>query len=106
MDPLAQAASADAEQRFQEAVGQYQTANRDALDVYRQLSALSPEDSSALIRWAQAAEGAGEIDDRADGLRALREALPDRPARRRRTPEDQGPQVQQIAQQAAGGAQG
>ena len=47
MDPLAQAASADAEQRYQEAVGRYQAANREALGVYKQLSALSPEDSGA-----------------------------------------------------------
>ena len=59
--PLGQAASTQAESRYQEAVAKYQTANRDALDVYRQLSALAPEDSSALIRWGQAAEGAGDV---------------------------------------------
>ncbi len=52
VDPLGQAASTQAETLYQEAVAKYQTANRDALDVYRQLSALAPEDSSALIRWA------------------------------------------------------
>jgi cytochrome c-type biogenesis protein CcmH/NrfG len=60
-DPLAQAASAQAEQRYQEAVGRYQAANREALGVYKKLSQLSPQDSSALIRYAQAAEGAGEL---------------------------------------------
>ena len=29
--------------------------------MYKQLSTLSPEDSSALIRWAQAAESAGDF---------------------------------------------
>jgi tetratricopeptide (TPR) repeat protein len=61
VDPLAQAASTEAETRYQAALARYQTANRDALDVYKQLAVLSPDDSSALLRYAQAAEGAGEL---------------------------------------------
>jgi hypothetical protein len=61
VDPLAQAASARAEQRYQEAVGRYQAANRESIEVYRKLSAAAPEDPSALVRYAQSAERAGEI---------------------------------------------
>jgi len=61
VDPLAQAASSEAEQRYQEAVGRYQAANGEALGVYKQLSELSPNDSASLLRWAQAAEGAGDV---------------------------------------------
>jgi tetratricopeptide (TPR) repeat protein len=60
VDPLAQAASAEAEQHYQESAARYQSANKDALGVYKQLSELSPDDSGSLLRWAQAAEGAGE----------------------------------------------
>jgi tetratricopeptide (TPR) repeat protein len=105
-DPLAQAASTSAEQRYQAAVAEYQTANRDALDVYKQLSALAPEDSSALIRWAQAAEGAGDI---AAALKVYKTFV-------KRFPTDalvvdarqkiKDLEAQQTAQQAAGGAQG
>jgi thioredoxin-like negative regulator of GroEL len=61
VDPLTQAASARAEQRYQEAATRYQTANRQALGVYKKLSSLSPDDSAAALRYAQAAEGAGEV---------------------------------------------
>ena len=59
-DPLGQAASTEAQTRYQAALTKFQSANTDALDVYKQLATLSPQDSSALIRWAQAAESAGE----------------------------------------------
>lgn len=61
VDPLAQAASAQAEQRYREALGRYQAANRESIEVYKKLSAAAPEDPSALIRYAQSAERAGEV---------------------------------------------
>ncbi len=59
-DPLGQAASTEAQGRYQAALTKFQSTNNDALDVYKQLSKLSPQDSSALVRWAQAAESAGD----------------------------------------------
>ena len=61
-DPLGQAASSVAEQRYQEALARFQAANRDALGVYKRLSALSPDEPSALLRYAQAAEGAQQLN--------------------------------------------
>jgi tetratricopeptide (TPR) repeat protein len=61
IDPLAQAASTDAEARYREAAARYTAANKDALGVYKRLSALAPNDSSALLRYAQAAEGAQDF---------------------------------------------
>lgn len=61
IDPLAQAASTDAESRYREAAARYQAANQEALGVYKRLSALAPNDSSALLRYAQAAEGAQDF---------------------------------------------
>ena len=90
VDPLAQAASADAEQRFQEAVGRYQAANREALGVYKQLSELSPNDSRLAPALGSGSGRSWRDRHRGHRLQAVREALPDRPARRRRAPEDQG----------------
>jgi tetratricopeptide (TPR) repeat protein len=61
IDPLAQAASTDAESRYREAAARYQAANQEALSVYKRLSAFAPNDSSALLRYAQAAEGAQDF---------------------------------------------
>ena len=105
-DPLAQAASTDAETRYQEAVAKYQTANRDALDVYRQLSALAPEDSSALIRWAQAAEGSGEFAAAIKVYKTFVKRFPTDPLVVDARQKIKDLEAQQIAQQAAAGAQG
>ena len=61
IDPLGQAASSQAESAYQQAVGRYQAANTGALGVYKQLSDLEPNEPTALLRYAQAAEGAGEV---------------------------------------------
>jgi len=61
IDPIGQAASTVAEQRYQEALQRYQSANKDALGVYKQLFAVSPDEPSALLRYAQAAEGAQQL---------------------------------------------
>jgi tetratricopeptide (TPR) repeat protein len=61
VDPIGQTASTVAEQRYQEALARYQAANKDVLDVYRRLSTSSPNEPSALIRYAQAAESAQEF---------------------------------------------
>ncbi len=58
VDPIGQAASTQAEQAYQAAIARYQAANKQALGVLRKLARLSPSDSSALLRYAQAAEGA------------------------------------------------
>jgi len=100
VDPLAQAASAQAETTFQEAAAKYQSANRDALDVYKQLSALTPDDSGALIRWAQAAEGAGELESALSVYKKFVKRFPTDPLvvdARQKIKDLQ----QQIAQQAA-----
>jgi tetratricopeptide (TPR) repeat protein len=106
VDPLTQAASTSAEQRYQAAVGEYQAANRDALDVYRQLSALAPEDSSALIRWAQAAEGAGDIPAALKVYRTFVQRFPTDPLVVDARQKIKDLQAQQVAQQAVSGAQG
>ncbi|HEU0303122.1 MAG TPA: hypothetical protein VFR32_00940 [Gaiellaceae bacterium] len=79
VDPLSQAASAQAEQRYQEAVGRYQAANRQALGVYKKLSTLSPDDSAAALRYAQAAEGAGELATALAAYRAFVKRFPTDP---------------------------
>src|SRR4029453_2014233 len=61
VDPLSQAASPEAETRYQEALGRYQAANKDVLDVYKQLAALDPNEPGALLRYAQAAKAAADI---------------------------------------------
>jgi tetratricopeptide (TPR) repeat protein len=61
VDPLTQAASTDAEASYREAVSRFQAANREALGVYKRLAALSPNDSSALLRYAQAAEASNNL---------------------------------------------
>jgi predicted Zn-dependent protease len=105
-NPLTQAASTEAEQQYQAAVAKYQTANRDALDVYKQLSALAPEDSTKLLGWAQAAEAAGDAETAVKVYRTFVKRFPTDPLvvevrKRVKTLE-----AQQIAQQATGGAQG
>jgi len=60
VDPISQTASSQAEQAYQEALGRYRTANKDSLTVYKQLTALSPNEPSGLLRYAQAAADAGE----------------------------------------------
>jgi tetratricopeptide (TPR) repeat protein len=61
VDPLGQAASNQAEARYQEALARYQAANKDALGVYKQLTALEPNEPSALFTYAQAAEASGDL---------------------------------------------
>lgn len=102
VDPLAQAASADADQRYQEAAGRYQAANRDALAVYKRLSTLSPEDSGALLRWAQAAEGAGEIDTALAVYKRFVNRFPADPLVVDARQKIKELKAQQIAQQATG----
>lgn len=60
VDPIGQAASTNAEQAYQAALARYQAANKQALVVLKNLAKLSPNDSSALLRYAQAAEGANQ----------------------------------------------
>ncbi len=100
VDPLGQAASTQAETQYQEAVAKYQTANRDALGVYKQLSELTPEDSGALIRWAAAAEGAGDAETALSVYKRFVKQFPTDPLvvdARQKIKDLQ----QQIAQQAA-----
>jgi tetratricopeptide (TPR) repeat protein len=106
VDPLGQAASADAERRYQEAVGRYQTANREALGVYKQLSTLAPEDSGALLRWAQAAEGAGEVDTALTVYRRFVNRFPTDPLVVDARQKIKELEAQKTAQQATGGAEG
>jgi thioredoxin-like negative regulator of GroEL len=61
IDPISQTASTVAEQKYQQALARYTSANKDALGIYKQLSKLAPSDSSALLRYAQAAEAAQEL---------------------------------------------
>ena len=101
---LAQALERDG--RYTEAVARYQTANRDALGVYKQLSGLSPQDSGALLRWAQAAEGAGEVNTALTVYKRFVNRFPTDPLvvdARQRIKELE---AQKIAQQATGGAEG
>ena len=102
VDPLAQAASADAEQRYQEAVGRYQAANSEALGVYKQLSTLSPEDSGALLRWAQAAEGAGDVNTALMVYKRFVNRFPTDPLVVDARQKIKELKAQQIAQQATG----
>lgn len=106
VDPLAQAASADAEQRYQEAVARYQAANSDALGVYKQLSGLSPQDSGALLRWAQAAEGAGDVNTALTVYKRFVNRFPTDPLVVDARQKIKELQAQKIAQQATGGAEG
>ena len=52
-------------------------ANKEALGVLKKLAKLSPNDSSALLRYAQAAEGAGPAEGGARRVPAVRQAFPD-----------------------------
>ena len=61
IDPLGQAASSSAEAAYQEALGRYQSANKEALGVYKKLSDFNPREPTALLRYAQAAEGANDL---------------------------------------------
>jgi tetratricopeptide (TPR) repeat protein len=112
-DPLGQAASTEAQTRYQAALTKFQSANQDALDVYKQLSSLSPEDSSALIRWAQAAESAGEPAQALKVYRILVKRFPTDPlvVDARQKIKDLQKQVaqqqaQQAVQEATAGSQG
>ena len=108
-DPLAQAASAQAEQRYREAFGRYQAANREAIGVYKKLSQLSPQDSSALIRYAQAAEAAGELSTAISVYQRFVKRFPTDPLvvdARQKVKELKSQQIAAQAQQAAAGAQG
>jgi tetratricopeptide (TPR) repeat protein len=102
VDPLGQAASADAEQRYQEAVGRYQAANQDALGVYKQLSELSPDDSASLLRWAQAAEGAGQLQTAVNVYKRFVERFPTDPLVVDARQKIKELQAQQTVQQATG----
>jgi tetratricopeptide (TPR) repeat protein len=106
VDPLGQAASADAERRYQEAVGRYQTANREALGVYKQLSTLAPEDSGALLRWAQAAEGAGDVDTALTVYKRFVNRFPTDPLVVDARQKIKELEAQKTAQQALGQAEG
>ena len=102
-DPLGKAASTQAQARYQTALTKFQTANQDALDVYKKLSALSPEDSSALIRWAQAAESAGDPAQALKVYRTFIKRFPTDPLvvdARQKIKELQKQVAQQKAQQA------
>jgi tetratricopeptide (TPR) repeat protein len=108
-DPLTETAASDAQLRYQEAAAKYQAANREALDVYKQLSDIAPEDSSALIRWAQAAEGAGDAQTALSVYRTFVKRFPTDPLvvdARQKIKELQKVAAQQEAQQAAQQATG
>jgi hypothetical protein len=79
IDPLAQAASTGAESQYRDAVTRYTAANKEALGVYKRLSALAPDDSSALLRYAQAAEGAQDFKVAAAVYATFLERFPDDP---------------------------
>lgn len=96
IDPLAQAESTDAESRYREAVARYTAANKDALGVYKRLSALSPNDSSALLRYAQAAEGAQDFKTAAAVYATFVKRFPDDPLAA-----DARKRIMQLKQQAA-----
>jgi len=102
VDPLAQAASQQAEQKYAEAVSRYQAANREALVVYKQLSALTPGDSSALLRYAQAAEGAGELGTAVSVYKTFVKRFPTDPLVVDARQKIKELEAQQIAQQATG----
>ena len=109
VDPLTQAASAQAERRYSEAVGRYQSANREALGVYKTLSELSPDDSSALIRYAQAAEASGDLKTAVGAYGQFVKRFPTDPLvvdARQKIEELKKAQVAQQVTQQAGGAQG
>jgi tetratricopeptide (TPR) repeat protein len=61
VDPISQAATSRAQAAYQDALGRYQSANREALGVYKQLADLDPNEPTALLNYAQIAEGAGEL---------------------------------------------
>lgn len=112
-DPLGQARSTEATTRYQAALARFQTANGDALDVYKKLATLSPEDSSALIRWAQAAESAGQPAQALKVYRTFIKRFPTDPlvVDARQKIKDLKKQVaqqqaQQALQKAAAGGQG
>jgi tetratricopeptide (TPR) repeat protein len=62
VDPLAQAASTEAETAYQEALDRYRAANREALGIYQRLARLDPNEPSSLLRYAQAAVGADDLE--------------------------------------------
>jgi tetratricopeptide (TPR) repeat protein len=105
VDPLSQAASAQAEQRYQEALGRYQAANRDALGVFKQLSDLSPQDSASLLRWAQAAEGAGETATALTVFKRFVNRFPTDPLVVDVRQKIKELEAQQVAQQVTGGTE-
>jgi tetratricopeptide (TPR) repeat protein len=100
VDPISQTASTVAEQRYQEALGRYQAANNDVLDVYRRLAAAAPNEPSALARYAQAAVEAQQFKVALAAYQQFIKRFPDdslvRDARVRNTE-----LKQQIAQQEA-----
>lgn len=51
----------EAQQRYGAAVRRYQSANREALGIYKRLTNLQPGEPTVLISYARAAAGAGEL---------------------------------------------
>lgn len=60
-DPLQETLSAAAQASYQQAAARYVAANNQALGIYKRLVQLQPNEPSALLSYAQAAEGAGQI---------------------------------------------
>jgi DNA-binding SARP family transcriptional activator len=113
VDPLGQAASTRADARFQEALAKLQSASSESIDVYKQLAALSPNDSSALIRWAQSAEAASDYAAARKVYRMFVKRFPTDPlvVDARQKIKDLKKQIdqqaaQQAIQEATGGSQG
>ncbi len=77
-------------------MGRYTAANTEALGVYKRLSALAPNDSSALLRYAQAAEGAQDFKTAAAVYATFVKRYPDDPLAA-----DARKKITQLKQQAA-----
>jgi tetratricopeptide (TPR) repeat protein len=76
---LGNAASSQANQAFQSAVGQYQTTLQQLTAVYQKIAKLTPDDSGALINVGRAAGAAGETAVAVSAFKSFLKKFPDDP---------------------------
>lgn len=109
-DPLVDAISSQAERRYAEAAGRAQAAIDGALDAYKRLARLQPDDPTALFQYARFAdEQAGKPAEAITAYQAFLERFPDdsfAPDVRRRLRELKKEQAAQSGTQVKGATPG
>jgi cytochrome c-type biogenesis protein CcmH/NrfG len=79
-DPVTGSLSTDAQAAYQQAISAYQTTRQAALDVYKRIAELSPNEAAPQLQLGYAAEQAGDLTTALATYRSFVKRFPDDPS--------------------------